>query len=97
MHLARHQQRPTALDMIQLIFTDFIELHGDRMFGDDLAVVGGLAKLNGPVTVIGHSGGKIRRIIFARFFGSAHPEGFRKGTSTDETSGQIWPSYYYVY
>lgn len=68
MHLARHQQRPTALDLIQLIFTDFIELHGDRMFGDDLAVVGGLAKLNGKtVTVIGQQRGKTRRIISPAF------------------------------
>ncbi|MDR6715927.1 acetyl-CoA carboxylase carboxyltransferase subunit alpha [Paenibacillus sp. 2003] len=80
MHLARHQQRPTALDLIQLIFTDFIELHGDRMFGDDLAVVGGLAKLNGKtVTVIGQQRGKDTKDNIARFFGSAHPEGFRKG------------------
>ncbi|NMO95496.1 acetyl-CoA carboxylase carboxyltransferase subunit alpha [Paenibacillus lemnae] len=79
MHLARHQQRPTSLDLIQLIFTDFIELHGDRLYGDDLAVVGGLAKLNGvPVTVIGQQRGKDTKDNIARFFGSAHPEGFRK-------------------
>ncbi|GAB6926642.1 acetyl-CoA carboxylase carboxyl transferase subunit alpha [Paenibacillus sp. JCM 10914] len=79
MHLARHQQRPTSLDLIQLIFTDFIELHGDRLYGDDLAVVGGLAKLNGvPVTVIGQQRGKDTKDNIARFFGSPHPEGFRK-------------------
>ncbi|MDR9856442.1 acetyl-CoA carboxylase carboxyltransferase subunit alpha [Paenibacillus sp. VCA1] len=79
MHVARHQQRPTSLDLIQLIFTDFIELHGDRVFGDDLAVVGGLAKLDGrPVTVIGQQRGKDTKDNIARFFGSAHPEGFRK-------------------
>lgn len=79
MHLARHQARPTSLDLINLIFTDFIELHGDRMFGDDLAVVGGLAKLNGvPVTVIGQQRGKDTKDNIQRFFGSAHPEGFRK-------------------
>lgn len=79
MHLARHQQRPTSLDLIQLVFTDFIELHGDRLFGDDLAVVGGLAKLEGvPVTVIGQQRGKDTKDNIARFFGSAHPEGFRK-------------------
>jgi acetyl-CoA carboxylase carboxyl transferase subunit alpha len=79
MHVARHQQRPTSLDLIQLIFTDFIELHGDRLFGDDLAVVGGLAKLDGkPVTVIGQQRGKDTKDNIARFFGSAHPEGFRK-------------------
>lgn len=79
MHLARHQQRPTSLDLIPLIFTDFIELHGDRLFGDDLAVVGGLARLNGqPVTVIGQQRGKDTKDNIARFFGSPHPEGFRK-------------------
>ncbi|MUT64467.1 acetyl-CoA carboxylase carboxyltransferase subunit alpha [Paenibacillus sp. NEAU-GSW1] len=79
MHVARHHQRPTSLDFIQAIFTDFIELHGDRLFADDLAIVGGLAKLNGmPVTVIGHQRGKDTRDNIARFFGSPHPEGFRK-------------------
>jgi acetyl-CoA carboxylase carboxyl transferase subunit alpha len=79
MHLARHHQRPTSLDFIQEIFTDFIELHGDRLFADDLAIVGGLAKLNDlPVTVIGHQRGKDTKDNIARFFGSPHPEGFRK-------------------
>ncbi|MFD1886253.1 acetyl-CoA carboxylase carboxyltransferase subunit alpha [Paenibacillus wenxiniae] len=79
MHLARNQQRPTTLDLIPLIFTDFIELHGDRMFGDDLAIVGGLARLDGkPVTIIGHQRGKDTKDNIARFFGSPHPEGFRK-------------------
>ena len=79
MHIARHHQRPTTLDFIQAIFTDFIELHGDRLFADDLAIVGGLAKLNGvPVTVIGHQRGKDTKDNIARFFGSPHPEGFRK-------------------
>lgn len=79
MHLARHHGRPTSLDLISLMFTDFIELHGDRHFGDDLAVVGGIAKLNGtPVTVIGQQRGKDTKENILRFFGSAHPEGFRK-------------------
>jgi acetyl-CoA carboxylase carboxyl transferase subunit alpha len=79
MHIARHHQRPTTLDFIQAIFTDFLELHGDRLFADDLAIVGGLAKLNGvPVTVIGHQRGKDTKDNIARFFGSPHPEGFRK-------------------
>lgn len=79
MHLARHHQRPTTLDYIQVVFNDFMELHGDRLFGDDLAIVGGLAKLNGvPVTVIGHQRGKDTKDNIARFFGSPHPEGFRK-------------------
>lgn len=79
MHLARHHQRPTSLDLIGLIFEDYLELHGDRLFGDDLAVVGGLAKLDGvPVTVVGQQRGKDTKDNIARFFGSAHPEGFRK-------------------
>lgn len=79
MHLARHHQRPTSLDLINLIFEDFIELHGDRLFGDDLAIVGGLAKLDGTaVTVVGQQRGKDTKDNIARFFGSPHPEGFRK-------------------
>lgn len=79
MHMARHHQRPTSLDYIQRIFTDFIELHGDRLFADDLAIVGGLARLNGvPVTVIGHQRGKDTKDNIQRYFGSPHPEGFRK-------------------
>jgi acetyl-CoA carboxylase carboxyl transferase subunit alpha len=79
MHLARHHGRPTSLDIIGTIFTDFIELHGDRLFADDLAIVGGLAKLNGvPVTIVGHQRGKDTKENIARFFGSPHPEGFRK-------------------
>jgi len=67
------------LDYIPLIFTDFIELHGDRVFADDLAIVGGLAKLNGvPVTIVGHQRGKDTKDNIQRFFGSPHPEGFRK-------------------
>lgn len=79
MHLARHHQRPTSLDLINLIFDEFIELHGDRLFGDDLAIVGGLAKLDGTaVTVVGQQRGKDTKDNIARFFGSPHPEGFRK-------------------
>ncbi|MFC5704312.1 acetyl-CoA carboxylase carboxyltransferase subunit alpha [Cohnella faecalis] len=79
MHLARHHSRPTSLDYINLVFSDFIELHGDRVFADDLAIVGGLAKLNGvPVTVVGHQRGKDTKDNIQRFFGSPHPEGFRK-------------------
>ncbi len=78
--IARHPQRPTTLDYIQYIFDDFIELHGDRLHGDDLAIVGGIAKLDGiPVTVIGHQKGKDTKDNIARNFGMPHPEGFRKG------------------
>jgi acetyl-CoA carboxylase carboxyl transferase subunit alpha len=79
MQLARHPQRPTTLDYIQTVFTDFVELHGDRLYGDDLAIVGGLAKLNGvPVTVVGHQKGKDTKDNIARNFSMPHPEGFRK-------------------
>lgn len=79
MQIARHPARPTTSDYIQAIFTDFVELHGDRLYGDDLAIVGGLAKLNGiPVTVVGHQKGKDTKDNIARNFGSPHPEGFRK-------------------
>lgn len=77
--IARFPIRPTTMDYIQSIFTDFIELHGDRLFGDDLAIVGGLAKLNGiPVTIVGHQKGKDTKDNISRNFGMPHPEGFRK-------------------
>ncbi len=79
MQLARHAQRPTTLDYIQQMCTDFIEFHGDRLFADDLSIVGGVAKLNGvPVTVVGHQKGKDTKDNIARNFGMPHPEGFRK-------------------
>ncbi|MFS1511814.1 acetyl-CoA carboxylase carboxyl transferase subunit alpha [Chengkuizengella sp. SCS-71B] len=78
--IARHPLRPTTLDYVQHIFDDFIELHGDRSYGDDLAIVGGIAKLNGqPVTIVGHQKGKDTKDNIARNFGMPHPEGFRKG------------------
>jgi acetyl-CoA carboxylase carboxyl transferase subunit alpha len=77
--LARHPQRPRTLDLLPLIFTDFFELHGDRAFGDDPAVVGGPALLDGhPVMVIGHQKGTDTESNILRNFGSPHPEGFRK-------------------
>ncbi len=79
MQLARHPQRPTTIDYIERIFTDFVELHGDRLYGDDLAIIGGVAKLDGlPVTVVGHQKGKDTKDNIARNFGCPHPEGFRK-------------------
>jgi acetyl-CoA carboxylase carboxyl transferase subunit alpha len=77
--IARHPERPTTLDYIKHIFTDFLELHGDRTFGDDKAIVGGIAKLDGqPVTIIGHQKGKDTKDNIARNFGMPHPEGYRK-------------------
>lgn len=77
--LARHPERPTTLDYIQLLFTDFLEVHGDRLYGDDHSIVGGIAKFDGrPVTVIGHQKGKDTKDNIKRNFGMAHPEGYRK-------------------
>ncbi|SDN76974.1 acetyl-CoA carboxylase carboxyltransferase subunit alpha [Halobacillus aidingensis] len=77
--MARHPERPTTLDYIEYLFTDFLELHGDRNFGDDAAIVSGIAKFKGqPVTVIGHQRGKDTKENIRRNFGMPHPEGYRK-------------------
>ena len=77
--LARHSQRPRTLDFIRYAFSDFVELHGDRHYGDDLAIVGGPARLGDtPVMVVGHQKGKDAKDNQQRNFGMAHPEGFRK-------------------
>ncbi len=77
--LARHARRPTTLDLIDRIVTDFLPLHGDRQFRDDPAIVGGLARLEGrPVLVLGHQKGRDTRSNLRRNFGMAHPEGYRK-------------------
>ena len=77
--IARHPKRPHALDLYKLLLDDFVELHGDRVFGDDLAIVGGLAVFEGePVVVLGHQKGRDTRENIARNFGMPHPEGYRK-------------------
>src|SRR5262244_747664 len=77
--IARHQQRPYLQDFAQFLFTDFIELHGDRGFGDDKAIIAGLAKFHGrPVAVIGHQKGRDTKQRLARNFGQPKPEGYRK-------------------
>lgn len=77
--LARHPQRPYTLDYIQRIFADFEELHGDRAFADDKAIVGGIARLEGrPVVIIGHQKGRDTKEKLARNFGMPRPEGYRK-------------------
>ncbi|GAE28113.1 acetyl-coenzyme A carboxyl transferase alpha chain [Halalkalibacter wakoensis JCM 9140] len=77
--IARHNDRPTTLDYIGQLFTDFIEMHGDRLYGDDEAIVGGIAKYKGrPITVIGHQRGKDTKENIRRNFGMPHPEGYRK-------------------
>lgn len=77
--LARHPRRPCTLDYVSLMTTDFIELHGDRNFADDKAIVGGFAKLDGkPVLVVGQQKGKDTKQKLYRNFGMPHPEGYRK-------------------
>jgi len=77
--IARHPKRPHALDFFRLLLDDFIELHGDRVYGDDMAIVGGLAVFEGePVVVLGHQKGRDTRENIARNFGMPHPEGYRK-------------------
>jgi len=77
--LARHPDRPYAMDYISLIFDDFTELHGDRAFGDDAAIVGGLAFLDGrPVTIIANQKGRTLKENIHRNHGMANPEGYRK-------------------
>ena len=77
--VARHAQRPHTLDYLKLIFTDFEELHGDRAFADDPAIIGGLARLNGQsVLVIGHQKGNDTKENIYRNFGMPRPEGYRK-------------------
>lgn len=77
--LARHPQRPYTLDYVERLFTDFHELHGDRAFADDAAIVSGVARLDGrPVVVIGHQKGRNTREKLDRSFGMPRPEGYRK-------------------
>lgn len=77
--VARHPQRPYTLDYAQHVFTDFIELHGDRAYADDFAIVGGLARFNGRSCVlIGHQKGRDTKEKIARNFGMPRPEGYRK-------------------
>lgn len=77
--LARHPMRPYTLDYINAIFDEFIELHGDRLYGDDPAIVGGLAWLDGqPVVVVGQQKGRDQQERLRRNFGMPHPEGYRK-------------------
>jgi acetyl-CoA carboxylase carboxyl transferase subunit alpha len=77
--LARHPQRPYTLDYVSMIFTDWHELHGDRMYSDDLAIVGGLARLEGmPLMLIGHQKGRDTKERVRRNYGMPKPEGYRK-------------------
>lgn len=78
-NIARFQDRPTTLDYIDNFIEDFVELHGDRYYGDDSAIVGGIGRFEGrPVTIIGHQKGKTTKENLKRNFGMPNPEGYRK-------------------
>ncbi len=88
--MARHPQRPYTLDYVQHLFTDFVEMHGDRSFADDPAIVGGLARLDGrPVMLIGHQKGRDARERMRRNFGMPRPEGYRKARRLMETAARF--------
>lgn len=77
--IARHPQRPYTRDYIAMMMKDFLELHGDRVFGDDRAIIGGLAKIDDiKIVVMGHQKGRDTKENISRNFGCAHPEGYRK-------------------
>ena len=79
LQIARHANRPTARDYVNFIFDEFVELHGDRKYGDDLAMLGGIGIIdNLPFTFLGHQKGKTTKENLQRNFGMAHPEGYRK-------------------
>jgi acetyl-CoA carboxylase carboxyl transferase subunit alpha len=85
--IARHPQRPYTFDYIASIMTDFVELHGDRAFADDKALIGGLARLDGiKVMVMGHQKGRDIKENLKRNFGCAHPEGYRKALRLMQTA-----------
>ncbi|GAA0830026.1 MULTISPECIES: acetyl-CoA carboxylase carboxyl transferase subunit alpha [Marinomonas] len=85
--LARHPKRPYTLDYIKHVFTDFEEMHGDRHYADDRAIVGGIARLEGrPVMVIGHQKGREVKEKVLRNFGMPRPEGYRKALRLMETA-----------
>ena len=85
--IARHPERPYTLDYLQEIFTDFVELHGDRHFADDLSIVGGLARFNGMACmVLGHQKGRDTRERGLRNFGMTKPEGYRKALRLMKTA-----------
>jgi len=85
--IARHADRPYTLDYINALFTDFVELHGDRHIADDLSIIGGLARFNGaPCMVLGHQKGRDTKMRAARNFGMSKPEGYRKALRLMKTA-----------
>jgi acetyl-CoA carboxylase carboxyl transferase subunit alpha len=88
--LCRHPNRPYTLDYVGHLFEDFVELHGDRRFGDDAAIVGGLARYHGrSVVVVGHQKGRTTKEKSTRNFGQAHPEGNRKACRLYELASRF--------
>lgn len=88
--LARHPDRPYTLDYINLIFNDWVELHGDRLFADDPAIVSGFATLEGiPFTIVGHQKGRTVEEKIKRNFGMPHPEGYRKALRVMKTGAKF--------
>jgi acetyl-CoA carboxylase carboxyl transferase subunit alpha len=88
--LSRHPQRPNLLDYVRLLFTDFSELHGDRAFADDQAMICGMARYHGrPVMVVGQQKGRDTRERLARNFGQAKPEGYRKALRVMELAAKF--------
>jgi acetyl-CoA carboxylase carboxyl transferase subunit alpha len=88
--LSRHADRPYFLDYVAALFTDFVELHGDRRFGDDPAIVGGFARFDGlPVLIIGHQKGRDTKENMQRNFGMPRPEGYRKAMRLMELAARF--------
>ncbi len=88
--LSRHPNRPYTLDYVAALFTDFVELHGDRAFADDAAIVGGFARFHGrSVMVIGHQKGRGSKENMKRNFGMPHPEGYRKAERLYTLAGRF--------
>ena len=95
--LARHPQRPYTLDYIERIFTDWSEIHGDRGFADDPAIVCGMARFHGEdVMIVGHQKARDTKQKVYRNFGMPNPEGYRKALRVHEDCGKIRPSSIYV-
>src|ERR1044072_2346922 len=88
--VARHPRRPYPLDYVNTVFTDFVELHGDRLYRDDPAIVGGWARLDGiTVMIVGHQKGRDTKENLYRNFGMAHPAGYRKAMRLMRLAGKL--------
>jgi len=96
--VARHPNRPYTLDYINALFEDFIELHGDRLFMDDAAIVAGVAKFEGePCIVVGHQKGRNTKENIYRNFGMPNPEGYRKALRIFKMAEKFKTTYFYLY